>query len=153
MIPQPPGSDSACRAGNGFQISNTRKSIKPRSKYFQLSPERIEIKPIGVTVQESVALFHQIGIPHPSSKARCCPETSSITTYWGSFSRKRFETRSEAQTPTAATRSERTICTKRKGSAYQADVFKKTLLLPRSIAMWAAARPKKIHDGSNARMT
>ncbi len=37
MMPQPPGSDSACRAGNGFQISNTRKSIKPRSKYFQLS--------------------------------------------------------------------------------------------------------------------
>ena len=39
MIPQPPGNDSACLAGNGFQISNTRKSIKPSNKYFQLSAE------------------------------------------------------------------------------------------------------------------
>src|SRR5256885_10703754 len=37
MIPQPPGSFSSRRIGHGFQMSNTRKSIKPSKRYFQLS--------------------------------------------------------------------------------------------------------------------
>src|ERR1700693_2470953 len=37
MIPKPPGSDSACLAGNGFQISKTRKSIKASRKLFQFN--------------------------------------------------------------------------------------------------------------------
>ncbi len=61
IIPQPPGSDSAWRAGNGFQMSNARKSIKPRSKYFQFSAAKAR------------------------EYARCCPDTSSITTNCGSL--------------------------------------------------------------------
>ena len=34
MMPRPPGRDSACRAGNGFQISKTRKSINPSEQIF-----------------------------------------------------------------------------------------------------------------------
>src|SRR6266566_1383021 len=37
MMPRPPGKSSARRAGNGFQLSKTRKSINPATKYFQFS--------------------------------------------------------------------------------------------------------------------
>src|ERR1700744_4578567 len=93
MTPQPPGKDSACRAGNGFQISKTRKRIKPRSKYFQLRAERDVTKPIGRARHgdsEAKAL-HQMGSPQPISSVRCCPDTSSITTRCGSSSLQYLE--------------------------------------------------------------
>src|SRR5579872_1155051 len=79
MMPQPPGSDSAWRAGKGFQISNTRKSIKPRAKYFQLS---------GASANKYV---------------KYCPETSSMTTNCGSLVRENFATFVAATTPINAT--------------------------------------------------
>src|SRR5277367_4782097 len=79
MISQPPGNDSACRAGNGFQMSNNRKSIKPSSKYFQLPTTK------------------------PKRYVNCWPEISSITTNCGSLISRRFETRPDAKTPTTAT--------------------------------------------------
>jgi len=45
MIPQPPGRCSSCRAGNGFQMSKARKSIKPKSQLFQL---RLVANGVGV---------------------------------------------------------------------------------------------------------
>src|SRR3979490_1338539 len=94
MIPTPPGSDSACRAGNGFQISKTRKSIKPSNKYFQLG-EIPEFRPKGFPLHRTYWLrpiTRQIltggnaclGQNPPKSRAKCCPETSSITTFCGS---------------------------------------------------------------------
>src|ERR1700734_2677141 len=78
MIPQPPGNDSAWRAGKGFQISNTRKSIKPRSKYFQLSGARA------------------------ATYVNNCPETSSITTNCGSCNLENRAVLLEAQIPMRA---------------------------------------------------
>src|SRR5579862_1170016 len=83
MIPKPPGSDSACRAGNGFQISKTRKSIKPSSKYFQLTA-------------------NVRGVASPRYEINC-PATSSTTTTCGSFVCKYFAVRSAAQTPITET--------------------------------------------------
>ena len=58
MMPQPPGSDSACRAGKGFQISNNLKSIKPSSRYFQLSTEFSVMKPSAESVDTAGAALH-----------------------------------------------------------------------------------------------
>src|SRR6267154_1356047 len=45
ITPQPCGSRSRLRDGNGFQISNTRKRIKPISRYFQFT--RLSAKKIA----------------------------------------------------------------------------------------------------------
>jgi hypothetical protein len=58
-IPVPSGSRSSRRIGNGFQISKTRKSIRPARKVFQAS---------GTAMT-----------------ATSCPATSSTTTNCGSF--------------------------------------------------------------------
>src|ERR1700723_2926444 len=102
-MPQPPGNDSACRTGNGFQISNTRKSIKPKSKYFQLRGTAIATKPSGGgLVQTCSAALNGAGTPQPSKSARCWPDTSSITPRCGSFSRQYADTWLEAHMPIAA---------------------------------------------------
>src|SRR4029077_17219710 len=81
IIPQPPGNDSACRAGNGFQISNTRKSIKPNSKYFQFTWTSAKDELPGEKNQLSaVAIFENIGKRPARSRVRHWPETSSMTT-------------------------------------------------------------------------
>src|SRR5882762_7710992 len=109
MIPKPPGRDSACRAGNGFQISNTRKSIKPSSKYFQLGKITMLVL--------SGWLLHRMGWPYdemlvgcacqgqkpPRRRASCCPETSSMTTLCGSLVLQYVAARCAVQNPINAT--------------------------------------------------
>src|ERR1700721_602911 len=102
MMPQPPGNASACRAGNGFQISNNLKSIKPTSKYFQLRGEDNEIKPVEALTSGMVAAFHQSGTPQPISSVKCWPETSSMTTRCGSLTSQNFAARLALQTPISA---------------------------------------------------
>src|SRR5690348_2299096 len=75
MMPHPPLNDSACPTGNGFQMSNTRKSIKPSNKYFQFA---------GASAKRYV---------------KNCPETSSMTTNCGSCFAEYFATRSATRTP------------------------------------------------------
>src|ERR1035441_106097 len=58
-MPVPSGSRSSRRIGNGFQISNTRKSIRPARKVFQASGTAMSVT--------------------------SCPATSSMTTNCGSF--------------------------------------------------------------------
>src|ERR1700722_7673286 len=102
MMPQPRGNDSAWRAGNGFQISNNRKSIKPTSKYFQLRGEDKEINPIEALTSWMEAAFHQSGTPQPISSVKCWPETSSMTTRCGSLIFQNFAARLALQTPLIA---------------------------------------------------
>src|SRR5208282_1920228 len=103
MMPQPPGNDSAWRAGNGFQMSKTRKSIKPRSKYFQLRGATNDTAPReGKLVQTFSMGFHHIGTAQPRRMARYCPETSSMTTRWGSLMFQKVAARSALQVPIAA---------------------------------------------------
>src|SRR5258708_2949675 len=45
MIPHPPGRFSSRRIGHGFQMSNTRKRIKPSKRYFQFT--RLSAKKIA----------------------------------------------------------------------------------------------------------
>ena len=58
-MPLPSGNCSSRRMGNGFQISKTRKSIKPARKVFQASGTAMSVT--------------------------SCPATSSMTTNCGSF--------------------------------------------------------------------
>src|SRR6266852_5428060 len=81
MMPHPPGRDSACRTGNGFQMSNTRTSIKRNSRDFQLA---------GARARRYVSI---------------CPETSSTTTNCGSFTPHSCDIFSAAQIPIADTSS------------------------------------------------
>src|ERR1700724_1022276 len=103
MIPKPPGRDSACRAGNGFQISKTRKSIKPRSKYFQLTAF-IMLMPSGWfahsrgvapgTLEDGARQYQN----PPNRSVSCWPDTSSITTLCGSLMFQYLAVRCAVQT-------------------------------------------------------
>src|ERR1700694_2036342 len=54
MIPHPPWSFSSRRRGKGFQMSNTRKSIKPSKRYFQFT--RLSAKKIAKTEKSMCAV-------------------------------------------------------------------------------------------------
>src|SRR5271165_3676764 len=82
IMPQPPGSFSRRRMGKGFQMSNRRKSRNPNNQAFQL---RADINKTWYVTS--------------------WPDTSSMTTYCGSFALAHLATSSEASTPTPATQS------------------------------------------------
>src|ERR1700740_125791 len=103
MIPKPPGSDSACRAGNGFQISNTRKSINPTSKYFQFEERKKEKFASECIMRARSGWVEWAKRCPPSKRAICWPETSSITTFCGSFMPQKRAASLEVQRPTKAT--------------------------------------------------
>src|SRR5437588_301077 len=69
--------------GQGFQMSNTRKSIKPRSRYFQLA--RLKAKKMAYWEKSMCAVRcgKAMGISG-SSRVKCWPATSSMTTCCGS---------------------------------------------------------------------
>src|ERR1017187_832396 len=150
MIPQPPARDSACRAGNGFQMSNKRKSIKPSSKYFQLSAEFSVSKPNGTLAQASFGSLHQTGIAHPSSRVRCCPDTSSMTTRPGSFTPQNFAVRSALHTPIAAAKSVSTIWQKTNGSMRHGAICKKASSSPRLVTLTPSEYMLNAHHGPSA---
>ncbi len=76
-MPVPSGSRSSRRIGNGFQISKTRKSIRPARNVFQAS---------GTAMS-----------------ATSCPATSSMTTNCGSFKPEARATRVAAGIPMSVT--------------------------------------------------
>src|SRR5207253_7615502 len=82
MMPQPPGKAAACRAGNGFQISKTRKSIKPSSKYFQFTGVGHR-GTLATCAKEKPKKMCPTG--GPPKKVINCPEISSMTTICGSL--------------------------------------------------------------------
>src|SRR6267143_6884491 len=81
-MPQPPGKASACRAGNGFQISKTRKSIKPSSKYFQFTGVGHR-GTLATCAKEKPKKMCPTG--GPPKNVINCPEISSMTTICGSL--------------------------------------------------------------------
>src|SRR5208282_3598690 len=99
MIPQPPGNDSACRAGNGFQISNTRKSIKPTSKYFQLRTSSNVSNAVRMLAAPPGIDLSDVQRTQLRKIVRCWPETSSITTRCGSLVSQNCEAFPAVQTP------------------------------------------------------
>src|SRR4051812_14953270 len=83
MMPVPSGSRSRRRSGGGFVMSNTRKSIRLRTRYFHTAGTAI----IAIN----------------------CPATSSMTTNPGSWTPLSRETIVEARIPTTVTRKLRTM--------------------------------------------
>src|SRR6266481_6096742 len=83
-MPQPPGSFSRRRQGKGFMMSKRRKRRKPARRNFQL---RMLMPLYSANAAASSGLRKRIGATGARARisVRCTPETSSITTYCGSF--------------------------------------------------------------------
>src|SRR6266566_8529353 len=103
MMPRPPGKSSARRAGNGFQISKTRKSINPATKYFQFSRPAARAAVIFAVMGSCGGGAVQALRASPTTNEMVWPESSSITTYPGSgLQGAAATTRSLAHRPIAA---------------------------------------------------
>src|SRR6202044_544752 len=84
---------------------------------FQLSAVFRVMRPSRELV-ETFWAWPATGLQQRMSRVRFCPETSSITTRWGSFSFQNCAERLAANAPATATATARAICANNIGSIF-----------------------------------